>query len=188
MLIVDDVSSFLVDRLDMQEIGIDMLVIGSQKGLALPPGLAIIMVSSRMKEYINNNKVKSLYFNLKDYFKFMEKGQTPFTPPVGIILQLEDRLKNINLEEEISKHHQRATYFREKAIELGIHIPSYPLSNGLTPIIFDDNNAQETFNRLKQDYGYILTKNGGELLNKVLRVGHMGNLKQEDFGNLLKVI
>lgn len=103
-------------------------------------------------------------------------------------MQLEDRLRSINLEEEINKHAQRSNYFRTKAKEIGIEIPTYPLSNGLTPIVFKNDEAQEVFNRLKQEHGYILTKNVGASANKVLRVGHMGNLKQEDFDDLLEVI
>ncbi len=63
--------------------------------MACPPGGSIIVFSLKTIEKVLNHEVKSMYFNLKDALKNMERGQTPFTPAVGIFLQINKRLKEI---------------------------------------------------------------------------------------------
>ena len=68
--------------------------------MALPPGLAILILSEKAITRIKNNKVNSLYFDLKIALKDNQNGQTPFTPAVSILLQLHERLKDILEEDE----------------------------------------------------------------------------------------
>ena len=66
-LIVDSISSFLCDPFNMKRLGVDLVITGSQKALAIAPGIAIICVNSKAITKINNSKVKSYYLNLKSY-------------------------------------------------------------------------------------------------------------------------
>ena len=77
-LIVDNISSFLCDEFNMAEIGADVMITGSQKALACPPGVSIIVLSPRALERVAQNAPKSLYFDLKNALKNQERGQTPF--------------------------------------------------------------------------------------------------------------
>lgn len=108
-LVVDAISSFLADSINMSEQGIDVMITGSQKALACPPGISVIVLSNKAIDRINKNNVKSLYFDLKNALKNAERGQTPFTPAVGILLQINKRLKLIDstggVESEIKKYH-----------------------------------------------------------------------------------
>lgn len=188
-LIVDAVSSFLVDELSMNKMKIDLMLTASQKALALSPGLSFIVSSPRMTAKINENKVSSIYFDLKSYFKNMERGQTPFTPAVGIVYELEERLQSIvdkGIVAILEEKSELANYFRKKCADLPIEIPNYPLSNGLTPIVFPNNNAYELFLLAKEKYGLMLTPNGGDLANKVLRIGHMGNMSKSDYDKVIE--
>lgn len=187
MLIVDAISSFLADPIDMIKQSIDLLIISSQKELAIDPGLCLILVSKRMKKEISNNDVKSLYFNLNNYFINMERGQPPFTPAIRQIMELKNRLENINLQDEIKNCETKAKYFRQEICKLGFEIPSVPLSNGLTPVITKNNNAYKLFLNLKEK-GYVVNPNGGELKNKVFRVSHMGNTTISDIDDLIIAI
>jgi aspartate aminotransferase-like enzyme len=63
---------------------------------------------------------------------------------------------------------------------LGLTIPDYPLSNTLTPLICKDNNAKFIFRELKNKYDIFITPNGGNLADRVLRVGHLGYLSIQD--------
>ena len=75
-LVVDAVSSFLADYINMSEHGVDVVITGSQKALACPPGIAIITLSGRAVDRVNNNSCKSMYFDLKDmivYYFVTEK-------------------------------------------------------------------------------------------------------------------
>lgn len=183
--IVDAISSFLADELNMEEACIDVIITSSQKALSLPPGLSFVALSRRiMEERVMGYKTVSMYFDYKDYLKNMERGQTPFTPAVGIILQLEQRmnqLSDIGVETEIEHHRLLAKQFRLMCQGAGIKVPAFPKSNALTTIEFPKGNALEVFERLKNQYGIMLTPSGGELGEKILRVGHLGARKIEDY-------
>ena len=88
LLIVDNISSFLCDEFNMAEIGADVMVTGSQKALACPPGVSIIVLSPRALQRIAANDPKCMYFDLKDALKNQERGQTPFTPAVEISFEI----------------------------------------------------------------------------------------------------
>ena len=79
-LVVDAISSFLANPLNMVEKDIDVIITGSQKALACPPGISIIVLGPKALKRIENNKCESMYFDLKDMLKNGERGQTPFTP------------------------------------------------------------------------------------------------------------
>ncbi len=190
-LIVDAISSFMADEYDMDKLGIDVTIISSQKGLCLSPGLSIIAFSQRIIDKINaESNPKSYYFNFKDYFKNMERGQTPFTPAVSIIYELQDML---NLIEQsggkdawLKNVQSKCEYFRKRATELGFKIPNYPKSNTLTPLYFEDIDAGEIVKELRDKYDLFVNPCGGTLANKLLRVAHIGNTTIADIDELLE--
>ena len=94
-LIVDAISSFLADEFNMEELGADVMITGSQKALACPPGISIIVLSENAIKRVEKSTVKCMYLNLKSALKNGERGQTPFTPAVGILRQVNARLKEI---------------------------------------------------------------------------------------------
>ena len=88
------------------------------------------------------------------------------------------------LDRKISETAALASYFREGARRIGLIIPDYPLSNAVTPVLFD-GNATEVFEALRER-GITVTPSGGDLKNRLLRVGHIGNLSESDYDILLK--
>ena len=94
-LAVDSISSFLADPFNMKELGVNVMITGSQKALACPPGISVIILDTEAIKRVEANNVKSMYFDLKDALKNGERGQTPFTPAVGTLLQIHARLKEI---------------------------------------------------------------------------------------------
>lgn len=187
--IVDAISTFLADPFNMKRNHVNLVITASQKALALPPGLSFIITDVVAEKRIIKNKSNCLYFDLQDYFSNMERGQTPYTPAVGIILQLSQRLsfiKKKGLDNIINEHKKRAGFFRQLCMESNIKIASYPKSNALTPIIFPKGNAYEIFLELKDKYGIILTPSGGSLSGTVLRIGHLGNLRKNDYQELVE--
>lgn len=187
-LIVDAISSFLADSISMDEDGISCLILSSQKALALNPGLSIVVVNSLFYERkIKNRPPKGMYLDLNLHFKNMERGQTPNTPAVGVILELADRLEKLDYQKEMEEIKKRANYFRERASKLEVILPNYPLSNALTPIILPKQNATAIFEILKRQ-GLMVTPSGGDLKDKVLRIGHLGNLTLQDYDQLLMAL
>lgn len=81
-LVVDAISSFLADRFDMQKYNVDVMITGSQKALACPPGVSIIVLSKTAINRVNENTSCCMYLDLKNALKNGERGQTPFTPAV----------------------------------------------------------------------------------------------------------
>ena len=184
-LIVDAISSFLADPLDMKDSGIDVIITGSQKALACPPGISIIVLSPKAIERVSKNKTKSMYFDLKSALKNGTRGQTPFTPAVSILIQINARLNMIKksggVEFEIQKVKLIAEDFRIKIRELPLTIASPTLSNAVTPILAPNSiSAYKIFEILKDKYQIWVCPNGGELSDKVFRVGHIGALTVQD--------
>ncbi|MGN0098025.1 MAG: pyridoxal-phosphate-dependent aminotransferase family protein, partial [Candidatus Methanomethylophilaceae archaeon] len=174
MLVVDAISSFLADDLNMVRDGIDAIILSSQKALSLEPGISMVVVSPRAYDRIRGIRSPSYYLDLNHHFIDQERGQTPFTPAVGTLINLNRMLHMVEskgLDRKISETAALASYFREGARRIGIRIPDYPLSNAVTPIILD-GNATEVYEALRE-HGITVTPRGGDLKPILLRVGHI---------------
>ena len=191
-LIVDAISSFLADSVDMIKYGIDIMITGSQKALACPPGISLIVLDEKAIERVYNNDCKCMYLDLKDALTNGERGQTPFTPAVGILLQINARLKEIEanggVDSEIRNVATIANDFRNRIKGLPFEIVSESLSNAVTPIHPLTASAHDIFIKLKDEYGIWVCPNGGDLKDKVFRVGHIGNLTIEDNDKLIDAL
>lgn len=183
-LIVDAISSFLADEFDMEKLCVDVMITGSQKALACPPGISVIVLDKKAIDRVEISDPKSMYFNLKDALKNGERGQTPFTPAVGILRQINVRLKEIEttggVENEITKIAEIAADFREKIQGLPFEIVSESMSNAVTPLHPTTASANDIFRILKDEYQIWVCPNGGELKDQVFRVGHLGALTKAD--------
>ena len=190
--VCDCVSAFLADPFDMEHCGADVMITGSQKVLACPPGISIIVLSPRAYERVRGRKVRSMYFNLADALKNMERGQTPFTPAVGILRQINTRLKEIKTaggaDIEIARVAAQAEDFRKKIKELPFEFVSESPANGVTPVHPLNADAYEIFTELKDNYGIWICPNGGDMKNTVFRVGHIGRLTHEDNTTLIDAL
>lgn len=190
--VCDCVSSFLADSFDMGHCSADIMITGSQKALACPPGVSIIVLAPKGVERITACKVKSMYFNLADALKNMERGQTPFTPAVGILLQMNTRLKEIDAaggaDAEIKRVAAQAADFRGKIISLPFEIFSESPANGVTSVHPASADAYKIFEILKDEYEIWICPNGGELKSTIFRVGHMGNLDHNDNTTLINAL
>ena len=187
--VCDCVSAFLSDYFDMGKCGADVMITGSQKVLACPPGVSMIVLSPRAIDRISNSRVKSMYFNLAEVLKNMERGQTPFTPAVGIIRQINARLKEISstggADAEISRVAAQAEDFRMKVKELPFEFFSESPANAVTPLHPLNVDAYEIFVHLKENYDIWICPNGGTLKSSIFRVGHIGSLTHDDNTTLI---
>ena len=191
-LIVDAISAFLADEINMVEKGVDVMITGSQKALACPPGISVIVLSPKAVERVNNNDPKCMYLNLKSALKNMERGQTPFTPAVGILLQINERLKEIDaaggVEVEQKRTADLAADFREKIKNMPFELVSESPSNAVTPLHPLNASANDIFLTLKDEYGIWVCPNGGATKDTIFRVGHIGALTPEDNTTLVNAM
>ena len=182
--VMDAISSFLADAIDMEKLGVDVMITGSQKALACPPGISVMVLSPKAVSRIEGNSVRSLYFDLKGALKDGERGQTPFTPAVGTLLQINARLKSIEknggVEAETAKIAALAADFRSRIADLPLDICSEAMSNAVTPLMTRNCSAYDVFTVLKDEYGIWVCPNGGAYKDKIFRVGHIGALTAED--------
>lgn len=188
-LIVDCVSTFLADPLDMAGQGVDVMITGSQKALACPPGISVICLSPRAVSRVKDTRCVCQYLDLRLALKNQDRGQTPWTPAVSILRQINVRLKEIDsnggVEEEIMRTAALARYFREKIKGLPFEIVSESLSNAVTPLHPITAKAYDIFLRIKDEYGMWICPNGGSLKDTIFRVGHIGNLTTDDYDKLV---
>ena len=192
-LVVDAISSFLIDEFEMDANNIDATIISSHKGLGLAPGISMLVVND--KTYCNkikNNKPRCLYLRFEDYVRDISRGQTPYTPAVGIIMQLHEkllRIKSLGIDSVVSHIRDLAVHFRNEARRLGFVFPEYNLSNGITPIIRENRDAKIIVGKLIEKFDVYVLPNGGDLADKVFRVGHMSlDLKLKDMDFLINCL
>ncbi len=184
LLIIDAISAFLADKIDMKELDAAVVITSSQKALALHPGISMVALSPKAIARVENNPEKSLYLSLKEALINGVRGQTPYTPAVTILLQLHKRLEGIRAEGGVEKEHNRIVYIAEKFRESIAHLPleifSETRSNAVTALRVPAGNAKDIFERLKNEYGIWVCPNGGEFGNTVFRVGHIGCITDND--------
>ena len=120
---------------------------------------------------------RTLYFGVREYLANQERGQMPFTPAIGLFLQLHQRLLDIRrmtLDTLIDQHKAKASEFRNalKDLPLGT-LPPRP-SNALTAVTCGEFDASEFVHALRTRHGIEVAPNGGDLKRRVFRVSHMG--------------
>ena len=191
-LIVDAISSFLADPIDVTKSEIDILITGSQKALACPPGISLMVLSKKAIERVYAKESCCLYLDLKEALNNGERGQTPWTPAVTTLLQIHARLKEIEanggVESETNKIKAIADDFRKRIKNYPFEIVSNKLSNTVTPLHPLNVSANDIFLTLKDEYNIWVCPNGGELKDKIFRVGHIGALTIEDNDKLFAAL
>lgn len=186
-LVVDVISSFLAEELSMDELGIDICVTSTQKGLNIPPGLSVLFFSKNLDGYKFNHK--GYYWDFDDNFNNLKRGQTPYSPATILYLQLNARLKQLKTEGGESKNiedvRKRATFFRELCKKYGWDVPAENPSMAVTGFQTKDTEERKVFKGLIEKYDtYIMpgSKSG------FYRVSHMGLQSKEDLCHLAEHI
>lgn len=182
LYIVDAISMLVTDPLDMQQSNIDVVIASSQKGLALPPGLTMVILNPKALNKLHN--INSLYFNFKDYLTNGERGQTPYTPAVTIMLQLHARLNQIKkrggIKQSIANAKEVANYFRQSIKALPLKEYTTYMPNAMTALSpSDGKSAMDIVNALEKNYKVMVCPNGGAERDRVFRVSHMGEMTKE---------
>ena len=184
-IVVDIVSSFLVEELDMDGLGIDICITSSQKGLNIPPGLSIIFLSSRLSGYKWNHK--GYYWDFDDNLNNLRRGQTPFSPATTLYLQLNYRLHQLfeyGVENNMRDVREKACYFRKLCKKYNWEIPAENPSNAITGF-YVIRNGEKVFRSLIDNYNIFIMPGSRECF---YRVSHMGLQSFEDLDELARLI
>lgn len=184
LLIIDAISAFIADEVDMKKFGAAAVITGSQKALAVQPGVAIIALAPQALERVKDNKDQCMYLSIKLALANGERGQTPFTPAVTTILQINKRLNTILESGGLLKERESiinlANDFRNKINGLPFKYVSESMSNAVTALHPITTNAKEVVRILKDNYQIWVCPNGGKEADTVFRVGHIGHITHEN--------
>ena len=164
--------------------GVDILCVGSQKALMLPPGLAFIAVSPKAWAKIDAFDSKSFYFNLKMARDKAKEFDTPFTPAHTLILALRAALRRIEAEgiDNVWARHKRMSEACQAGVQaLGLELFSSRPAEGLTAFnipagLKDADIRKGLFDR----FGITVVGGQDRLKGKIIRVGHMGYMDELD--------
>lgn len=193
LLIVDAISAFLADPIDMTKLGIDVMITSSQKALACAPGVSMLTMTKRAIDRVYAKGSSCMYMDIIDALNNGDRGQTPFTPAVGTLIQINKRLNMIEqsggVASEISRVRNIAYYFRAQIKDLPLEIVSKSPSNAVTSLHPTNNKSSKViFDNLKDNYGIWICPNGGNLADYMFRVGHIGNITKENIDTLVKAL
>lgn len=180
LVIVDAVSSLGGIPFKMDEWGVDVVVAGSQKALMLPPGLGFVAVSPRAWQAAKEATMPNYYFDLIAARQALEKGQTPYTPNVNLIMALREALRLIHaegLEAVYQRHSNLSQMTREDMEALGLELfadPQYAsavVTSVRAPQGLDSTRLVQT---VAAQHNILISGGQGELKGKIFRIGHLG--------------
>jgi len=187
LVVMDGITSVGGDEVKMDEWGIDVAIVGSQKCLGIPPGLAVVAVNEKAWNYYNEKC--PFYLDLAAYRKKSADNQTPYTPAVPLFFALEEALKMINeegLENRIKRHRVFSKAVREWANEAGVEL--FPelneysqYSNTVTAMKIPEGMTDKDLRgTVSSEYGIFVSGGQEHLKGKIFRIGTMGNIGKRE--------
>jgi aspartate aminotransferase-like enzyme len=189
--VVDCVSSFTVVPIKKDELGIDVLLTGSQKALSLPPGLSLCAVSERARQRAASIPGRGYYFDFLEFHANHEKGMTPSTPCISLINGLRAKVDEIKAEGPDNRfaRHARTNALVHAWIERhGFKLlPEKPFaSKSLSCIVNTRNLDLDALNKnLKSRYQAVIDTGYGKLKGKTFRISNMGDETEATISQLL---
>ncbi len=192
--IVDSVSSFSVLPLPMDELGIDVLLTGSQKALAMPPGLALFSASKRAMDRAATVKGRGYYFDFLEFAKNQAEDMTPSTPSISHIYALESKLDDIFTEGVSARHARHAdlnamVHDWVQARGFDFFAPEGFRSVSLTCVANTRGIDVTAMGKAMKDRHAMIIDGGyGKLKGKTFRLSNMGDETRETIAELLAAL
>ncbi|HXC02518.1 MAG TPA: alanine--glyoxylate aminotransferase family protein [Opitutaceae bacterium] len=189
--IVDTVSSFSALPIKKDELGIDVLITGSQKALAMPPGLAIFSVSKRALDRAAQMESRGYYFDFVEFQKNHENGMTPSTPVISLIYALKSKLEDIKaegVEARYARHARLNKKVRDFIFSKGFKLFPKEGYGSVTLNCFANtlNIDLPALNKiLKSKHKLIIDGGYGKLKGKAFRISNMGDETDETIASLI---
>ena len=190
--IVDTVSSFSAVPIRKDDLGIDILITGSQKALALPPGLALCSVSQRARDRAATLPDRGYYFDFLEFHANHEKGMTPSTPVIPLIYALRSKLDDIKaegIEKRYDRHGRLNATVRESVGAHGFKLFPKEGYGSVTLNCFANtlNIDLVALNKvLKTKHGLVIDGGYGKLKGKTFRISNMGDETDETIATMLE--
>ncbi len=186
LVLVDAISSLGSVPLPIDAWDLDVVFTGSQKGWMVPPGMAMVSVSKRAWDAVEQARIPRYYFDYKKAKSYLEKGQTPWTPAVSVYFAMDVAMKKLLVEglPAIHARHARLGQFTRdgvKALGLKLLADERVASNTVTAVVVPDGVDGGALNKLmRTEYNTVLAGGQGPLTGKIFRIGHLGLVSEAD--------
>ncbi len=194
LLLVDAVSSLGSIECPADKWHLDVVITGSQKGWMVPPGLAMVSVSPEAWKAQANAKMPRLYWDFAQAKRYLERGQTPWTPSVSIVFALSvalDMMLKEGLPNIITRHTRVGNAAREGAKSLGLSLfaeKAYA-SNTVTAISSPNElDTKKLLRILREKHQVVLSGGQQKLDGKIFRIGHLGWVTEKNITTVISAL
>jgi aspartate aminotransferase-like enzyme len=194
LLLVDAISSLGSINLPVDDWHGDVVVTASQKGWMVPPALAMVSVSPEAWQAHAQAKMPRFYWDFTKAKKYLEDGETPWTPAVSVVfgfavaldMMLKEGLKNI-----FARHARVAQVARDgiKSLGLSLFADEKYASNTVTAVAASNGLDPKKMNKiLREEHQVILSGGQQKLDGKIFRIGHLGWVNENDIKEVISKI
>jgi aspartate aminotransferase-like enzyme len=193
LMCVDAITWIGAHDVRTDEWGLDLVVCGSQKAMAMPPGLAFVSISEKAEKLFTSRKGnRRFYFDFARELKNQAKDQTAFTPAISLIAAAAASLKWIldaGVDSLVRNAHELAGMSRAAAKALGLELLSDAPSDSVTAVRVPASiDSGTVIKGLKKQFGAIIADGQDELKGKIFRLAHLGNYDYIDTMGLLAAL
>jgi aspartate aminotransferase-like enzyme len=198
VLLVDSVTGIAGTPVETDEWQLDFVLTGSQKALALPPGLAFGVARENVLERARTKKDRGIYFDLVEFDKGILKNQTPNTPAVSLFYALAAQLDDIRAETIERRWERHAAMARRtwawvdemrgSGVGVSVLSPEGFRSPTVTCIALPSSHTGSAVNSAMKARGFTISAGYGSLKDSSIRIGHMGDHTVEELEVLLDAL
>jgi aspartate aminotransferase-like enzyme len=193
LLLVDGVSGLGGVPFEMDQWGLDVVVTASQKTWMSAPGIAMIALSDRAWKANETARMPRFYLDLGLAREFASKGQTPWTPAIAVLFQMDVALEMMEREglDGVYRRHRAVAAATRAGLEaLGFRLLAAPLDRSLTVTCawLPDGLDWKPFNSALLERGLVIAGGQGKLTGKTMRVGHLGDVSLDDILGVMRVL
>jgi alanine-glyoxylate transaminase/serine-glyoxylate transaminase/serine-pyruvate transaminase len=184
LLLVDTVSSLASIDFRFDAWRVDVALTGSQKGLMLPPGAAILCVSERAQAAADASTTPRYFYDWRPVIKEMRGGYFPYTPATLLLFGLREALRMLfeeGLENVFARHARLAAAVRAAVGEWDLPLlceEPAALSNSLTAVVTEPVDSERVVAVAAERYNLALGVGLGKLKGSIVRIGHLGSLNE----------
>jgi aspartate aminotransferase-like enzyme len=193
LILVDSVSGLGAVPFQMDAWGVDVVVTGSQKAWMAAPGLAMIAASERAWSAMETATMPRFYFDLRAHRESHAAGQTPFTPAIAVVYQVDEGIRLMTAEgaeSVFARHEACAAATRSGLTGLGFELFADQrfASRTVTAAVVPDDLDWKAFNGEVKRRSVVLAGGQGKLTGKIFRLGHLGSVTLEEILGAISVL
>jgi aspartate aminotransferase-like enzyme len=185
LVLVDAISSLGVVPFRMDDWGVDLVVTGSQKAWMAAPGMAMAAVGPRAWAAAETARMPRFYLDLRRHRDTAVNGETPWTPAVAVMFQVDEGLRLMaseGIDRVFTRHAACAAGTRAGLVALGFELLADPrfASNSVTAARIPEGLDWKAFNADLKASGLLLAGGQGRLKGAIFRVGHLGSVTVDE--------